>query len=88
MQSIRGILIMSDNITHSLNPMGTVIDLHGVVAIVGSKGYKRILKLGDMLNEGDTVVTGDEGDMTIGLADGTTITVGHDSEVTLNTFLS
>ena len=80
--------MMVDDNAHGIHPMGTVVDLHGVVAIIGSKGVRRILKLGDMLNEGDTVVTGDEGDMTIGLTDGTTIKVGHDSEVTLDSFLS
>ena len=76
-----------DDNRHGLNSMGTVVDLNGVVVIIGSKGSKRILKTGDTLNEGDTVVTGDEGEMTISLTDGTTIKVGHDSEVTLDMFL-
>ena len=75
----------SDHKGHVNHPIGTVITMTGVVALIGARGSKRILKLGDTLSEGDTVVTGDGSEMTIGLVDGTKITVGHDSEVTLDT---
>ncbi|TNF32861.1 MAG: hypothetical protein EP315_09080 [Gammaproteobacteria bacterium] len=72
------------HIPREFTPMGITVALSGVVAVVGVEGFKRILKLGDMLNEGDTVVTGDEGGITIGFADGSHLDVGHDSELTVN----
>lgn len=72
------------HISREITPLGVVVALVGVVAVVGLDGLKRILKMGDTLVEGDNVVTGDEGNVTIGFADGSSVDVGRDSELTMD----
>lgn len=73
------------HITREITPLGVIVALSGVVAVVGFDGLKRILKTGDTLVEGDNVVTGGEGEVTIGFADGSSVDVGRDSELAMNT---
>jgi len=73
------------HISREITPLGIIVALTGVVAVVGIDGLKRILKIGDTLVEGENVVTGDEGEVTIGFADGSSVEVGRDSQLAINT---
>lgn len=73
------------HITREITPLGVIVALTGVVAVVGIDGLKRILKMGDTLVEGENVVTGGEAEVSIGFADGSSVEVGRDSELAIST---
>lgn len=73
-----------NNLPSSLRPIGIVMTITSVVAVVSSNGNKKILRVGDYLYEGDKIVTGLDGKTMIGFADGSELVLGDSSEVILN----
>ena len=70
--------------SRKLIPVGIVLALIGTVMVVGVDGVKRILGLGDKLNQGDNLASGENGGATIGFADGSSITLGPNGEAVLD----
>ncbi len=73
-----------DSKSHKLIPVGIVLSLIGIVTVVGVDGVKRILGIGDELNQGDSLATDENGDTVIGFADGTSIRLGPNGEAILD----
>lgn len=65
-------------------PIGLVLTIVGYVLIEGLDGVRKVLHLGDTVDSDDTVVTGDDGGVTIGFADGTVLELGPDSHALLD----
>ncbi|MGD8577205.1 MAG: retention module-containing protein [Thiohalophilus sp.] len=74
-----------DKHTARLVPVGIILALIGYVAVKGRDGIERILKLGDSLEADDYVVTGQDGELLIGFANGTALELGPGSEAILDT---
>lgn len=58
--------------------------LLGYVAVTGRDGVERILKLGDRLYGDDHIATGEEGELVIGLGNGSMLELGPGSEAVLD----
>jgi len=75
----------SDNSnSRKLIPVGIVLSLIGIVTVVGVDGVKRILGIGDKLNQGDSLLSSENGDTVIGFPDGTSIRLGPNGEAILD----
>lgn len=74
----------TDSKSGKLIPVGIVLSLIGIVTVVGVDGIKRIVGIGDKLNEGDSLLSGENGDVVIGFADGSSIRLGSNGEAILD----
>ena len=55
--------------SRKLIPIGIVLALIGTVVVIGVDSVKRILGIGDKLNQGDNLASGENGEIIIGFAD-------------------
>jgi Ca2+-binding RTX toxin-like protein len=74
----------ADSKTGKLVPVGIVLSLIGVVMVVGVDGIKRILGLGDLLNDGDSLSAAANGGAIIGFPDGSSIELAANDEAVLD----
>ncbi|MBJ7540044.1 retention module-containing protein, partial [Marinomonas transparens] len=75
---------MSDNQTSFANlgsPIGFVSELNGSAVVQSIDGQERVIKLGDPIFFGETVITNDVSQVTIAFIDNTQIVIGSDSIV-------
>ncbi|WP_133010606.1 retention module-containing protein, partial [Marinomonas flavescens] len=66
------------------SPIGTIIQISGSVLVKSIDGNERVVKLGDSVFYGETVVTGSAGSVTIQFVDGSNVVIGGDSVVSLD----
>ncbi|WP_343750195.1 retention module-containing protein, partial [Marinomonas primoryensis] len=63
------------------NAIGFITKLDGSVTVQSIDGQERVVKLGDPIFFGETVLTGGSGSVTIAFVDGTDVVIGGDSIV-------
>ncbi|WP_157807964.1 retention module-containing protein, partial [Marinomonas sp. ef1] len=63
------------------NAIGFITKLTGSVTIQSIDGHERVVKIGDAVFFGETVVTGSNSSVTIAFVDGTEVVIGGDSVV-------
>ncbi|MDP5057218.1 MAG: retention module-containing protein, partial [Marinomonas hwangdonensis] len=66
------------------NAIGFVTKISGSVIVQSIDGQERVVKIGDPIFFGETVVTGANGSVTIAFIDGTEVVIGGDSIVEIN----
>jgi len=65
-------------------PIGLVIAIIGYVVVEGPEGVRKVLHLGDTVDSDDTVVTGEDGSLSIGFPDGSVLDLGPESQALLD----
>ncbi|RNF52003.1 retention module-containing protein [Marinomonas hwangdonensis] len=66
------------------NAIGFVTKISGSVIVQSIDGQERVVKIGDPIFFGETIVTGANGSVTIAFIDGTEVVIGGDSIVEIN----
>lgn len=70
--------------TDNLVPIGIVLAVAGYVTVQKMGGIQKLLSPGDVLDSDDHIQTGEEGELSIGFLDGSTLEVGPGTEAILD----
>lgn len=65
-------------------PIGIVLSLLGYVVLIGPDGLQKLLKPGDTLHGDDHIQTGEDGELSIGFIDGSSLELGNNVNAVLD----
>ena len=70
--------------TEKVVPIGVVLAVVGYVILKVTGGLDKLLSPGDVVNSDDHLLTGEDGELTIGFLDGTSLSLGSNAETLLD----